>query len=129
MHNNIMAAGLIDRPPMLATKRYAQWQSRFMRYVNTKSNGKALGKCILKGPYKLSTIIILGQPATDGSPAAEEQTVLETFSNITPENKAYYDAEKEEFHTILTEIGDDIYSTVDACKTAHDMWIAIEKLC
>ncbi|GKE77555.1 hypothetical protein Tco_1543675, partial [Tanacetum coccineum] len=27
MHNNIMAAGSRDRPPMLATGRYAQWQS------------------------------------------------------------------------------------------------------
>ncbi|GKA15775.1 hypothetical protein Tco_0695522, partial [Tanacetum coccineum] len=56
------------------------------------------------------------------SPAVEEQTVLETFSNITPENKARYDAEKEAIHLILTGIGDDIYSTVDACKTAHEMF-------
>ncbi|GJT69378.1 hypothetical protein Tco_1028664 [Tanacetum coccineum] len=27
MHNNIMAAGSRDRPPMLATRRYAQWRS------------------------------------------------------------------------------------------------------
>ncbi|GKA62121.1 hypothetical protein Tco_0761640 [Tanacetum coccineum] len=31
-------------------------------------------------------------------------------------------------HLLLTGIGDEIYSTVDACKTAHDMWIAIERL-
>ncbi|GJX34658.1 hypothetical protein Tco_0246215 [Tanacetum coccineum] len=30
MHNNIMAAGSRDRPPMLATGRYAQWRSRFL---------------------------------------------------------------------------------------------------
>ena len=29
---------------------------------------------------------------------------------------------------LLTGIGDEIYSTVDACKTAHDMWIAIERI-
>nr|GEZ56985.1 hypothetical protein [Tanacetum cinerariifolium] len=28
MYNNIMAAGLRDRPPMLAMGRYAQWRSR-----------------------------------------------------------------------------------------------------
>ncbi|GJT27696.1 hypothetical protein Tco_0907971 [Tanacetum coccineum] len=33
---------------MLATRRYAQWQSCFMRYVDTKPNGKALRKCILQ---------------------------------------------------------------------------------
>ncbi|GJR19259.1 hypothetical protein Tco_0967786 [Tanacetum coccineum] len=31
-------------------------------------------------------------------------------------------------HLLLTEIGDEIYSTVDACKTAHEMWIANERL-
>ncbi|GJY73690.1 hypothetical protein Tco_0478121 [Tanacetum coccineum] len=128
MHNNIMAAGSRDHPPMLATGRYAQWQSCFMRYVDTKPNGDALRKCILQGPCTLSTIIIPGQPATDDSPAVEEQTVLETLSNISPKNKAHYDADKEAIHLILTRTGDDIYVTVDPCKTAHEMCIAIERL-
>ncbi|GJS95696.1 hypothetical protein Tco_0802664 [Tanacetum coccineum] len=38
MHNNIMAAGSRDHPTMLATGRYAQWQSRFLRYINTRPN-------------------------------------------------------------------------------------------
>ncbi|GKB09589.1 hypothetical protein Tco_0837901, partial [Tanacetum coccineum] len=127
MHNNIMAASSRDRPPMLATGRYDQWQSRFMRYVDTKPNGEALRKFILQGPYKLSNIIIPGQPVTDESPAVLERTIPVTFLNITPENKAHYDAEKEAIHLLLTEIGDEIYVTVDACKTAHGMWIAIER--
>ncbi|GKF51535.1 hypothetical protein Tco_0148002, partial [Tanacetum coccineum] len=84
MHNNIMAADSRDRPPMLASERYAQWQSRFMRYVDIKPNSEALRKCILQ--------------------------------------------EKEEIHLLLTGIGYEIYSTVDVCKTAYDMWIAIERL-
>ncbi|GJR36369.1 hypothetical protein Tco_1212053 [Tanacetum coccineum] len=128
MHNNIMAAGSRDYPPMLATGRYAQWQSRFMRYVDTKPNDEALSKCTLQGPYKLSNIIIPGQPVTDESPAVLERTIPVTFLNITPENKAHYDAEKEAIHLLLTEIGDEIYVTVDACKTAHNMWIVIERL-
>nr|GEV62235.1 hypothetical protein [Tanacetum cinerariifolium] len=102
MHNNIMAAGSRDRLPMLATGRYAQWQSRFIIYVDTKPN--------------------------DDTPAVEEQTVLEKFSYITPENKAYYDVKKEAIKLILIGIEDDIYSTVNARKTAHEMWIAIERL-
>ncbi|GKF39401.1 hypothetical protein Tco_0119462 [Tanacetum coccineum] len=69
MHNNIMAAGSRDRPPMLAMGRYAQWQLRFMRYADTKGNSVALKKCILQGLYVLSEIIIPGQPVTDDSPA------------------------------------------------------------
>ncbi|GJT67004.1 zinc finger, CCHC-type containing protein [Tanacetum coccineum] len=128
MHNNIMAIGSRDRPPMLAMGRYAQWQSRFMRYIYTRPNGEALKKCILQGPYKLSHIIIPGQPGTDESLKVPKCTAVETLSNITPKNKAHYDAEKEAIHLLLTGIGDEIYSTVYACKTAHDMWIAIERI-
>nr|GEU99274.1 hypothetical protein [Tanacetum cinerariifolium] len=35
---------------------------------------------------------------------------------------------KEAIHLILIGIGDEIYSTVDACKTAHEMWEAIERI-
>nr|GEX26188.1 hypothetical protein [Tanacetum cinerariifolium] len=95
MHNNIMAAGLRDRSPMFATGRYAQWQSRFLRYIDTRPNGDSLRKCILEGPYKPSTVTI---------------------------------PEKEAIYFLLTDIGDEIYSTVDACQTAHGMWIAIERV-
>ncbi|GJW38068.1 hypothetical protein Tco_0063913 [Tanacetum coccineum] len=36
---------------MLANRRYAQWQSRFLRYIDTRPNGDALRKCILEWPY------------------------------------------------------------------------------
>nr|GEW70435.1 hypothetical protein [Tanacetum cinerariifolium] len=36
MHNNIMVAGSRDRPPMLASGRYPQWRSWFLRYVNVQ---------------------------------------------------------------------------------------------
>nr|GEU76947.1 hypothetical protein [Tanacetum cinerariifolium] len=74
MHNNIMAAGSRDRPPMLATGRYAQWQSRFLRYIDTRPNGDALRKCILQGPYTPTTVTILAVPAIDNSPAVPERT-------------------------------------------------------
>ncbi|GJZ31706.1 hypothetical protein Tco_0576753 [Tanacetum coccineum] len=128
MHNNIMAARSRDRPPMLATRRYAQWQSHFLRYIDTRPNGDALRKCILEGPYTPSTVIILAVPATDDSPEVSERTTVETLLNMSPENKDHYQSEKEAIHFLLTRIGDEIYSTVDACKIAHDMWIANERL-
>nr|GFC37353.1 hypothetical protein [Tanacetum cinerariifolium] len=47
--------------------------------------------------------------------------------NMSPENKAHYQAEKEAIHLILTRIRNEIYSTVDACQTAQEMWEAIER--
>nr|GEX13081.1 hypothetical protein [Tanacetum cinerariifolium] len=105
MQNNIMVAGSSDRPPMLTTGRYAQWQSSFLRYIDTRPNDDALRQCILEGPYTPSTVIIPALSATDDSPEVLERTTVKTILNI-----------------------DEIYSTVDACKTAHDMWMAIERL-
>nr|GEU95187.1 hypothetical protein [Tanacetum cinerariifolium] len=75
-----MGAGSRDCPPMLATGRYLQWRSWFLRYIDTRLNGDALRKCILSA-----------------------------------------------IHLILTGIGDEIYSTVDACQIAQEMWEAIER--
>ncbi|GJV26173.1 hypothetical protein Tco_1378868 [Tanacetum coccineum] len=105
MHNNIMPVGLRDRLPLLTLGRYAQWQSRFLRYIDTRPNGDALRKCILEGPYQLTIVTIPDVLTTDDTQAFLERTGVETILNI-----------------------DEIYSTVDACKTAHDMWIAIERL-
>nr|GEU86298.1 hypothetical protein [Tanacetum cinerariifolium] len=97
-----MAAGSRDRPLMLAPGRYPQWRSRFLRYYAVE--------------------------ATENSPAVAEHTTLKTPANISPENKAHFLAEKEAIHLIMTGIGDDIYSTVDACQTAQEMCEAIERL-
>ncbi|GJY87725.1 hypothetical protein Tco_0502353 [Tanacetum coccineum] len=90
MHNNIMAAGSRDRPPMLATGRYAQWRSRFLRYIDTRPNGDALRKCILTGPYT---------PTMVTTPAVSSNSGF-----------------ARPFHLILKEFGDEIYQTVDACQ-------------
>nr|GEV03059.1 integrase, catalytic region, zinc finger, CCHC-type, peptidase aspartic, catalytic [Tanacetum cinerariifolium] len=121
MHNNIMAASSRDRPPMLATGRYPQWRSQFLRYIDTRTNGEALRKCILSGPYKPTTILVQAVAATDDSPAIPEHTTIETPMNMSPANKARFEAEKEAIHLILTGIGDEIYSTVDACQTAQEI--------
>nr|GEV27478.1 hypothetical protein [Tanacetum cinerariifolium] len=63
----------------------------------------------------------------DTRPNVPEHTTVETPMNMSPENKAHFLAEKEAMHLILNEIGDDIYSTVDACQIAQEMWEAIER--
>nr|GEX24515.1 retrovirus-related Pol polyprotein from transposon TNT 1-94 [Tanacetum cinerariifolium] len=72
MHSNIMAAGSRDHPPMLATGRYPQWLSRFLRYIDTRPNGEALRKCILSGPYKPTTVLVQVVDSTYDSPAIPE---------------------------------------------------------
>nr|GEX67347.1 hypothetical protein [Tanacetum cinerariifolium] len=117
MHNNIMLAGSRDRPPRLATGRYAQWRSQFLRYIDTRPNGDALRKCILEGHYTHTTVVVLAVPTIDDSPVVLEHIIVETPINMSHENKAHYESEKEAIHLIFIGIGDEIYSTVDACKT------------
>ncbi|GJT19766.1 hypothetical protein Tco_0878472 [Tanacetum coccineum] len=128
MHNNIMTAGSRDRPPMLATGLYAQWRSWFLRYIDTRPNGDALQKCILKGSYTLTIVTTPVVPVIENSLAVPKQTTVETVMNMTPENKAHFESEKEAIHLILTGIGDEIYSTGDACQAAQEIWEAIERL-
>ncbi|GJZ85001.1 ribonuclease H-like domain-containing protein [Tanacetum coccineum] len=52
----------------------------------------------------------------------------ETYDNTGPEIRKLIDAEVEAVHMILNGIGNDIYSTVDACLNAKEMWISIEHL-
>nr|GEY57653.1 hypothetical protein [Tanacetum cinerariifolium] len=96
--------------------------------IDTRPNGDALRKCILSGPYKPTTVLVQAVAATDDSSAIPEHTTVETPMNMSPENKAYFQSEKEAINLILTGIGDEIYSSVDACQTAQEMWEAIERL-
>ncbi|GJS98372.1 retrovirus-related pol polyprotein from transposon TNT 1-94 [Tanacetum coccineum] len=82
MHNNIMAAGSRDRPPMLATGRYAQWRSR----------------------------------------------VLKLQGKLTPAFPVNRGFSRKAIHFDNDWNRDEIYSTVDACQTAQEMWEAIERL-
>ncbi|GJR54352.1 retrovirus-related pol polyprotein from transposon TNT 1-94 [Tanacetum coccineum] len=128
MHNNIMAAGSKDRPPMLGPGRYSQWHSRFLRYLDTKSNGEYLRKCIFEGPYMPTNVLIAAVEAAENILPVAAHEEAETIHNMTAENKLYFQAEKEAIFLILTGIGDEIYSTVDACNTSKEMWTAIERL-
>nr|GEU86306.1 hypothetical protein [Tanacetum cinerariifolium] len=75
MHNNIMAASSRDRPLMLATGRYPQWRLRFLRYIDTRTNGDALRKCILSGPYEPTTVLVQAIAETDDFLAIPEHTI------------------------------------------------------
>ncbi|GJZ94517.1 hypothetical protein Tco_0666720 [Tanacetum coccineum] len=90
MHNNIMAAGSKDRPPMLGPGRYSQWRSRFLWYIDTKPNGEGLRKSILFGPYVPSTVLVKVVAATEGNHAIQQHTTIETVLNMTPENKEHF---------------------------------------
>ncbi|GJY65970.1 hypothetical protein Tco_0468208 [Tanacetum coccineum] len=81
---------------MLATGRYVTMAiSVLYDTLITRPNDDALRKCILKGPYTPTIVTTPAVPATEDSPAVPEQTTVETVTNMTPENKAHFELEKE----------------------------------
>ncbi|GKC31666.1 hypothetical protein Tco_1038960 [Tanacetum coccineum] len=71
-----------------------------------------LSLSLFVGSIHASIIYIVTTPAvlaTEDSPAVPEQTTVETVMNMTPENRAHFESEKEAIHLILTGIGDEIY--------------------
>ncbi|GJW34358.1 retrovirus-related pol polyprotein from transposon TNT 1-94 [Tanacetum coccineum] len=99
LHNAIMEAGSKDRPPMLAPGNYVQWKSRIKRYIDTKPNRELIHYSLQNPPYIYQW---------------SEKTVLVAEDQMN--------AEAEAVQIILTGIDNDIYSTVDACPNACEMW-------
>nr|GEV02373.1 hypothetical protein [Tanacetum cinerariifolium] len=127
LHNAIMEADSKDRPSMLAPGNYIQWKYRIKRYIDTKPNHELIHYCLTNPPYELGwkEKLVLD---SEGNPTTTTEKVFETYKNVTQDIKDQLNAEAEAVQIILTGIDNDIYSTVDACPNACQMWKAIEML-
>nr|GEU51301.1 ribonuclease H-like domain-containing protein [Tanacetum cinerariifolium] len=67
-------------------------------------------------------------PIFEGSPITRTKKFQETYKNVSQDIRDQLNAEAEAVQIILTGIYNDIYSTVDACPNACEMWKAIERL-
>nr|GFC16213.1 hypothetical protein [Tanacetum cinerariifolium] len=63
-----------------------------------------------------------------GNPTTATQKVRETYKTVTHEIRDQLNAEAEAVQIIPTGIDNDIYSTVDVCPNACEMWKVIERL-
>nr|GEY44037.1 hypothetical protein [Tanacetum cinerariifolium] len=126
LHNAIMEAGRKDRPPMLAPGNYVQRKSRIKRYIDTKPNHELIHYCLENPPYKLDWKDI-EVPVFEGSPITTTARIHETYKNVLDEIRDQLNAEAEAVQIILNGIDNDIYSTVNACPNACEMWKAIKR--
>nr|GEW80118.1 putative RNA-directed DNA polymerase [Tanacetum cinerariifolium] len=127
LHNAIMEAGGKDRSPLLASGNYVQWKSRIKRYIDTKPNHELIYYCLKNPPYKF-TWADKTVPVSEGSPETTTVRYIETYKNVSQDIRDQLNAEAEAVQIILTEIDNDIYSTVDACPNACEMWKEIERM-
>ncbi|GJY13702.1 hypothetical protein Tco_0383011 [Tanacetum coccineum] len=97
------------------------------RYIDTKPNNELIHYCLQNPPYKFKwtkkTI-----PVAEGSSETTTEGYMENYKNVSQDIRDQLNAEAEAVQIILTGIDNDIYSTVDACPNACEMWKAIERL-
>nr|GFB39500.1 hypothetical protein [Tanacetum cinerariifolium] len=66
--------------------------------------------------------------APEGSSETTTEGYMENYKNVSEDIRNLLNVKAEDVHIILTWIDNDIYSTVDACLYAMEMWKAIERL-
>ncbi|GJY24707.1 hypothetical protein Tco_0398365 [Tanacetum coccineum] len=116
-----MAEGSRGSSTMLATDDMHNWRSRFLRITLLQDQMMLPYGVHSQGPYTPTIITTPVVSATENFPAVPEQTTVETVMNMTPENRAHFESEKEVIHLILTGIGDGNMSKVDACSDSSEM--------
>ncbi|GJW27811.1 hypothetical protein Tco_0044686 [Tanacetum coccineum] len=79
--------------------------------------------CIVDSLYKLSKIYSIGINTSD-----TEAPRMQKEEDLRGDDLKHYEAEIEAMNLILTSILDDIYNSVDACKTTKAMWQRVERL-
>nr|GEW62521.1 hypothetical protein [Tanacetum cinerariifolium] len=126
LHNAIMEAGSKDRPPMLAPSNYVQCKSIIKRYIDNKPNHELIHYCLKNPPYELGWKD-KEVPTSEGSLVTTTERVNETYKNVSQDIRDQLNAEAEAVQIILIGIDNDIYSTVDACPNACEMWKAINR--
>nr|GEV41998.1 hypothetical protein [Tanacetum cinerariifolium] len=126
LHNAIMEAGGKDRPPMLTPGNYVQWKSRIKRYIDTKPNHELIHCCLKNPPYKYTWVDKV-VPVSKGSLETTTVRYMENYKNVSQDIRDQLNAEAEAIQIILTGIDNDIYSTVNACPNACEMWKAIKR--
>ncbi|GKA94778.1 hypothetical protein Tco_0816816 [Tanacetum coccineum] len=67
-------------------------------------------------------------PVAEDSLEITTEGYMENYKNVSQDIRNQLDAEAEVVQIILTRIYNDLYSTVDACPNACEMWKVIERL-
>nr|GEV16048.1 programmed cell death protein 2 [Tanacetum cinerariifolium] len=96
-------------------EEFAWVQLISQRYIATRPNHDLINHCIDNGPYEFK---MMERPAKEATKIFEAQLArhgLDSYSSVSAEKQKLIDAEAEAVHIILTEIDNDIYSTMDAC--------------
>lgn len=122
--NAIYTVGSQTKPPTLLKDEYPQWKIRMIHFH--EGIDKALLKAVLNGPF-VPMVTTERIPATD--------TIAEVPERTEPKSQAdWSDAEWDKVEVsnkakrlLIMAIPNDIFQSLDACVTAQDLWLELEK--
>nr|GEW74877.1 hypothetical protein [Tanacetum cinerariifolium] len=112
---------------MLAPGSYVQWKYRIKRYIDTKPNHELIHYCLKNPPYEYTwndKVVLVAE----GSSKTKTERYMENYKNVSQDIRDQLNAKAEAVQIILTGIDNDIYSTVNACPNACEMWKAIKRM-
>ncbi|GKB36772.1 putative ribonuclease H-like domain-containing protein [Tanacetum coccineum] len=96
------------------------YESRFQRFLdNQLEEGERMWNYIQNGPYQRPMVPNPNSPA---------EQILKPLSKMTEANTKKYIADVRVMNYLLQAIPNDIYNSVDACKTAQEIWERIKRL-
>nr|GEZ45491.1 hypothetical protein [Tanacetum cinerariifolium] len=116
---DIYAAGSENRPPMLNKEKYVPWSSRLLWYAKSRPNGKLIHNSIINDPYVRRMIPELGD--TNREFPVNETFHVQTDDELTKKELKQIEADDQAIQTILLDLPEDIYATVDSCETAQEI--------
>ncbi|GJR76189.1 hypothetical protein Tco_0088554 [Tanacetum coccineum] len=112
-----------ERHPMLEKGSYIQWASRFMRFLENKQEDEEQMRWSIEvGPYVRQ---LIPDPYKPDQPNA---IIIKPVIKMSEINKKLYYAYIKVMNYLLQRIPNDICNSVNACKTAHQMWERIKRL-
>nr|GEW87781.1 hypothetical protein [Tanacetum cinerariifolium] len=117
---DIYAAGSENRPPMLNKENYVPWSSRLLRYAKSRPNRKLIHNSIINGPYV--RLMIPGPGDPNREVPVNETFHVQTDNELTEKELKQIKVDDQAIQTILLGLLEDIYTTVDSCETAQEIW-------
>ncbi|GJS62384.1 hypothetical protein Tco_0657168 [Tanacetum coccineum] len=106
---------------MLDKTDFESWQQRIRLYCLRKDNGENIMKCINEGPFHMGTVSDVIAAGTEG--AVQQGPVrARVLNDLLAEEKERYKADIRATNILLQGIPKDIYSLINHCTDAKDIW-------
>nr|GEY57060.1 hypothetical protein [Tanacetum cinerariifolium] len=115
-----------NRPPILNKENYVPWSSRLLRYAKSRPNGKLIHKSIINGPYVRRMIPEPGD--TNREVPINETFHVQTDDELNDKELIQIEADDQSIQTILLGLPEDIYTAVDSCETAQEIWLRVQQM-